>query len=230
MEERFETCGSTPTIRGSRLAHDVEQLFGDDLDLDPLFFEESWTVGKSVALENLRRRRQWQLERERQSRAVLEVEDLEVLLADRAAAVDSGRNASQAWRASHAAALYGNDDSSESWTPQDWVPLDRVIQSWIPEGWMPEEVRPKDEILQQPEPRIERTEHSMSVCRALQILETTSTSTREEVRSAYRRRVTECHPDRLPHATEAVRLRATQELAAVNEAYHVLCSAMLQAA
>jgi curved DNA-binding protein CbpA len=70
----------------------------------------------------------------------------------------------------------------------------------------------------------------MTISRARQILEITSASTREQVRSAYRRRVTQCHPDRLQGATEATRRHATQEMAAINEAYRLLCSAMLQTA
>ena len=52
----------------------------------------------------------------------LGVEDIQVLFADRAAAVDSSHNVNQAWHASRAAVTY-SDDVSECWTPQDRVPL-----------------------------------------------------------------------------------------------------------
>ena len=85
MEDEFQARNSAPPIRPSRFACDIEQLLGDDLDLDPLFFRESWALGKSASLENLRRRLQWKVEREMQHRATWNLEDIEKRLTDRAA-------------------------------------------------------------------------------------------------------------------------------------------------
>ena len=45
-----------------------------------------------------------------------------------------------------------------------------------------------------------------------------------EIRAAYRRKVSQWHPDRLDRRSEDVRQRATAQMAAINEAYRLLCS------
>jgi hypothetical protein len=228
MANRFQTSGNAIPIRPSRFANDIQQLFGDDLDLDPLFLEESWTFGAPIALENLRRRRQAQAERECQSRAFRELDTLgtlffvenrepagESLLADRAATIASGYGATWSPRAAQTAAPAR--DTQQSWTPKDWAPEDRIAQSW-----MPEDVPQHNAGSQQME-SIAQPWDNMTLARARQLLGTSAASTREQIRSAYRRMVSQWHPDRLQHASEAVHERATQQMAAINEAYRLLC-------
>src|ERR1035441_10081356 len=76
MADRFETHNGTIPGQPSRFADDIQQLFGDAFDPDPLFLEESWTLGIPAAAENLRRRRQSQADREHQSRAFRELDNL----------------------------------------------------------------------------------------------------------------------------------------------------------
>jgi DnaJ-domain-containing protein 1 len=213
--------GATPTpIRPSRFAAGIEQLFGDNLDLDPLFLEDSWTYGIPIALDNLHRRRRQQSERESQHRAFRELDtlaSLNFIPSTEPAAVPTPRTPPPAW------------------VPQDWSPQHRIAHSRIPRDWLPPGVPPADApppLHASPEPALfpEPAGHPMTPGRAHQLLGVTSTSTREQVRSAYRRRVGECHPDRLQHATEAFRLHATQQLATVNEAYRLLCSTLQQQA
>jgi hypothetical protein len=230
MRDTFQAhsnSGAQP-IRPSRFANDMEQILGDDLDLDPLFLEEGWTVGTPAALENLRRRRQSQVEREQQSRASRVFDNLRVF-----ASVED--------ECGHElpiveAAVSSLRAAPQNWTPQDWTPQAQIAQSWIPQGWMPESIRLASEPLSdadafaQTSAQAEKNDISMSLTHAQQLLGVAAASTREQIRSAYRRMVGQCHPDRLHNATEAARQCATQQVASLNEAYHALCAAQLEGA
>ena len=116
----------------------------------------------------------------------------------------------------------------ETWTPHDWTPRDRSAQSWIPHGWKPKGWAPRDD-----EPPAQQGSAAMlesgTDC-ACRILGVTLASTREQIRSAYRRRVSQCHPDHLQRATEEVRKLATQQMAELNDAYRLLCAVLPQQA
>ena len=64
--------------------------------------------------------------------------------------------------------------------------------------------------------------HPMTHHRACQLLGVTSTSTQRQIKAAYRRKVSQWHPDRLESRTKEVRLLATEQMAAINEAYRLL--------
>lgn len=219
----------------SRFADDLQPLFGDDPD--PLFLEESWTMGVPAAVESLHRRRQNCAEREHQSRAFREMEsiaalnfvaaepaDLGSFFADRAATIASHYDSS--W--SHRAAAAHSVDAPQSWAPQDWVPEDRTRQRWIPQGWMPEDVVRRLELRQEPETPSESPAGEMTLGRAFELLGVSAASSPTQIRSAYRRMVVECHPDRHQRATEAVRQHATQVMAELNEAYRLLRAMVLE--
>jgi DnaJ-domain-containing protein 1 len=205
MTDRFQPKSDTLPIRPSRFADDIQQLFGADFDPDPLFLEESWTLGIPAAAENLHHRRQGHAERERQYRAFRELDTLETLFF----VEEHERMQTQA-------------TAPQSWTPTDWAPEDRITHSWIPQGWMPEG-GPRQNGGPQEVESIAEPWDSMTVAHAHRLLGVTAASTREQIRSAYRRMVSEWHPDRLQYASEAVRERATQQMAAINEAYRLLC-------
>jgi curved DNA-binding protein CbpA len=57
---------------------------------------------------------------------------------------------------------------------------------------------------------------------ACRLFGVSANTTLEQLRSAYRRMVTQCHPDRLGPATEEAHQRATDQMAAINEAYRLL--------
>lgn len=217
--------GTAPTpIRPSRFAAGIEQLFGDNLDLDPLFLEDSWTYGIPIALDNLHRRRRQQSEQESQDRAFSQLNTLASL--NFIPSIDP-------------AADHTPKTPPPAWVPQDWTPQHRIAHSRIPQGWLPPGIPPVDAQLSQhasdqhasPQPALpEPASHPMTPARAHQLLGVASTSTREQIRSAYRRLVSECHPDRLQHATESIRQHATHQLATVNEAYRLLCSTLQEQA
>jgi curved DNA-binding protein CbpA len=59
---------------------------------------------------------------------------------------------------------------------------------------------------------------------ACQILGVTAKSSRRQIRAAYHRKVSQWHPDRLEQGSEEMRLFATEQMAAINHAYHLLTS------
>jgi DnaJ-domain-containing protein 1 len=67
---------------------------------------------------------------------------------------------------------------------------------------------------------------AMPLARARLLLEVAPDSTREQVRSAYRRMVTRWHPDRLQLCTDEIRSYATQQMADLNQAYCLICASL----
>jgi DnaJ-domain-containing protein 1 len=70
--------------------------------------------------------------------------------------------------------------------------------------------------------------YSMTPRRARRLLGVTATSTGEQIKTAYRRMASQWHPDRLERGTEQVRRMATEQMAAINEAYSLLRSSSRQ--
>jgi hypothetical protein len=63
---------------------------------------------------------------------------------------------------------------------------------------------------------------SMTCQRACELLSVSEGSTVAQIRTAYRRMVSEWHPDRLEQSGERMRAFATKQMASINEAYHLL--------
>jgi DnaJ-domain-containing protein 1 len=63
-------------FQGSQFAAELQSLLGADADPDPLFLEESWTLGTAAAKENLERRRSGRGDRERQNGSFRELHNL----------------------------------------------------------------------------------------------------------------------------------------------------------
>jgi hypothetical protein len=239
MANRIQTHkGPVPSVPSS-FADGILQFFGGDFDPDPLFLEESWTFGLSAAAENLRRRRQNPAERERQSRAFRELDNLgsvfvaedhhraaESLLADRADMIRS-RYASTWSQRPERTATTPPSDIPQSWSPKEWTPEHKIAHRHIPQGWMPESVAGQNPGLQEVESFAEPWDN-MTVGHAHLLFGTIATSTREQVRSAYRRKVSAWHPDRMQCAPQKIREYATQQMAAINEAYRLLRTALLE--
>jgi hypothetical protein len=221
-ENSFHAAAS----QSSKFFDELQRLCGDDADA--LFLEESWTLGASAAVENLHRRRRERAAREAQGRAFREMDSMtaanigsaagsvESFLADRAAAIASHYTGSPYTAAAQ--------ETAPAWSPQDWTPEDRMRQRWIPQGWMPGRAAQETAQLEEAKPG------DMTLAWAHQLLGVTASSSREQIRSAYRRMVSDCHPDRMQHAPEPVRRRATQQLADLNEAYRLLCEALMEQA
>jgi DnaJ-domain-containing protein 1 len=188
---------------------DIQQLFGSDFEPDPIFLEESWTLGMPAALENLHRRRQAQAGSEHLFRelnsaeTVLFVENsegaAETLLANRAATIASRYEST--WTRHNAQAVAAQTRNTQ--------------QSRTAE-------QPQTGTAQEAEP-VAPPRDRMDVAHARQLFGVTAESTREQIRSGYRRMVRRWHPDHLQGASAEVREQATQMMATINEAFRLLC-------
>lgn len=246
MQDQINAQASSESARLEAwpFANDMQQLLGADFEPDATFLEECWTVGAAAAMENWQDRRDRRADRERQSCAFRELGSLgalhfvesgeqavESLFADRAATIASRYDANWMQPASIGTQPPSTGTQSyatEGWTPQDWRPQDQIAHRWIPQGWTP--LAAQHQSSQQTEVFPEPYETAMNLPRACRLLGVTEDSTRDQIRSAYRRMVGQSHPDRLQHATEAARCHATRQMADLNEAYRLLCTAMKQEA
>lgn len=191
----------------SRFVNHMQQLFGEDPD--PLFLEESWTIGVPAAIENLHRRRRQcgahpgRFDPSGADRAIRELErmaclttDIGVFLEDRSQPVD--RRYAPAWLEY---SVSGSNDHPHRPSSSAYSDTPATGQ-----------------------------EFRIGAAHARELLGVSQAATREEVRSAYRRKVIECHPDRCQDASARVRRHATRQLADLNEAYRILCEHLLNQA
>jgi hypothetical protein len=221
MQSNFEAKNGAQGIRSgmdgmrkqpARFVEHMQQLFGDEPD--PLFIEESWKVGVAAATENMQRRRLQQMDREEELR--------------RGALRELGRIASLRGRREAVSEAEDLGWKQSAWVPADWVPADQVVQRTLPHGWMPVGV-PQRENFERDAVR-RPAGGALTMEYAEEMLGVGAADSREEIRSAYRRMVGLCHPDKYQHATEAVRARATQQMAELNEAYRMLCESLMEQA
>lgn len=181
--------------------NDVQGLLGDNAAPDPLFFVESWTHGPSAAVENWQKRRQEQNSPECQLRVLSEFDILAVH-----STVQQSESGSEAVRYDGGWSQQSAKKSplpSQFPTSSEWAPFS--VEGDASQA----EARP------------------MSQPRACQLLGVTATSTRAQIKAAYRRMVSQSHPDRLERKTEGVRRQANDRMAEINEAYRVLCNGLL---
>jgi DnaJ-domain-containing protein 1 len=207
MADQFHTTDGDLFSSASHFAEDILHLFGHDFEPDPLFLEEAWTFGMRAAAQNLNRRRTDRTNRELQNRAFRELQNLGSVFF-----IEHDNAAAESLLEDHANKI-PNHYASAGLHPSDST-IARITGDLQHDG----SCEDADYIADSGE---------MSVERAHQLLGTTTTSTREQIRSAYRRMVRELHPDRLRYAPEPALQRATQQVAAVNEAYRLLCTALL---
>jgi len=220
MEGQFHTeNGSYPAMQGGRAAilgleanrlkeawpcaSAVPQLQGEDYEPDPLFFEESWTMGVPVAAQNWKRRRQEQSDRARQNRKPwgFDSQGTSSFLQERA------------WYAEHFSPSQAAVIAQRDGNPCPAQPLEEpAAQTEYQARREWERSAVESEIRQQ-------ATYSMTPRRACRLLGVTATSTGEQIKAAYRRMASQWHPDRLERGTEHARRLATEQMAAINEAY-----------
>jgi DnaJ-domain-containing protein 1 len=198
----------------------MQQLMGADFEPDPLFLEETWRLGLPTAAENWHRRR-----REREDRNRRGAEEQEAI-----PFFSSTEWIAEFVMPAAAPAEEVQPRTSPSWTPQSWTPLDRSAQRWIPHGWMPQGWAPCDDDPPAHRASTTRLGNDTEADRAYRILSVSPDSTREQIRSAYRRKVSQCHPDRLRGVNDSDRQLATEQMAELNQAYRLLCDLLLQKA
>jgi DnaJ-domain-containing protein 1 len=72
--------------------------------------------------------------------------------------------------------------------------------------------------------------YPMTAQQACQVLGVAVSSARDQIKTAYRRMVSQWHPDLYEGHGEAIRQRATEQMASINEAYRLLCAGLMQEA
>jgi hypothetical protein len=223
MEGQFQAeIGSYPAIQGGQnaiagfepsrteeawpFANAASPLLGGDFQPDPLFFEESWTLGVPAATKNWKRRQQVQAERERQGGGPRGFDSQ----------ATSSFMQERAWYAEH-------------FSPEQAAVIAEQTGAGCPAQPLEE---PATQTEYQPPREGERTAgqseirpevtYSMTPRRACRLLGVTATSTGEQIKAAYRRMACQWHPDRLERGSEQVRRMATEQMTAINEAYSLL--------
>jgi DnaJ-domain-containing protein 1 len=188
IEQQRAVAAQKP-VQSWPLGVELQQILGDNAEADPLFFEESWTLGLAAAMKN-RQRRAEQTTRAQESRRFeslgtqffVEQWDVEPI----ATPVSDEKFAAQT-------------EANLGW--------DRFTST-----------------------RSANATTAMTVPLACQLLGVSTASSREQVRSAYRRMVGQWHPDRLAKSSEETRQLANDQMIAINQAYRLLCEGMMQQA
>jgi DnaJ-domain-containing protein 1 len=195
-------------------AAQIHQLLGEEADLDALFLEESWTLGVPAALDRRQQRRHGQAERERQAQAFRELDNFGSLnfMHQRSSYAEFLAPSHSAAMTSAYGAFQPQQDREPSAPPRQ---NQNQNQDQINPASFPD--RPASHSFAVP----------MTPQRACLLLGVTAASTREEIRAAYRRMASQCHPDRL---REELRRQATDQMAEINQAYSLLCSSLREQA
>jgi hypothetical protein len=195
------------------LAEEIQRMMGADAQPDPLFFEESWTLGAAKAAENLRRRRRQQAEFVSTGVAFGQFDNLGAQAyvqqvawwTDDFAAIKYDAVASEAnakwplWRGRDQSAR--REDDSHGWEP--FVAVEDC-------QWTAGE--------------------TMSMPLACRLLGVAADSTWAQIKTAYRRKAGQWHPDRMQHRSEDARRRANDQMIAINQAYGLLREQRMQQA
>jgi len=170
-------------------------------------FTNPLALGMGAAVESFKQRRQAQADRDRESREFSQLDGLgaRALLEESALYADF-ISSTQTSRAPYDAGRQAPEKPSSRTgyeTTQEWDTSSEAS------GNSPEKIQP------------------MTEDRARQLLGVTPASAGKQIKAAYRRLVSQWHPDRLECRTEEARQFATERMAAINEAYHLLRSTQL---
>ncbi len=191
------------------LAEEIQRMMGADAQPDPLFFEESWTMGAAAAAENLRRRRRQQIE----GVVFGQFDNL---------GAQAYVQQRVWWTDDFAATKY---DAAAGGPNAEW-PL------WRSE---PQDVQREDEWWEwEPVVTVEDCQwtagETMSMHLACRLLGVNADSSWTQIKTAYRRMAGQWHPDRLQHTSEDARRRANDQMIAINQAYGLLRERRMQQA
>jgi len=187
------------------LASQILELFGEDCELEASFFEESWASGLPVTAARYRRKRDRVAEND-SGVTFAELSTVGSFCCSQANGLMGDRPAyAYPVRATNSYTAAWLRDPTEDFASrtEDQAPV-RDSAGYKRHGYAPEILG------------------SMTYHRACELLSVSQDSTGTQIRAAYRRMVSQWHPDRLEQSGERVRAFATTQMAAINEAYHLL--------
>jgi len=187
----------------SQLFDDIERVLGEGVEPDPLFFLQCWTINISSAVESFKRRHSGQCARWPKVDSTTEV------FKDGEGAWQEDPGIGDSFIGSPCASASGREESGRSLD----VP---ARQSGLRPGYICGDCY---EHAAESGPVV----HPIDRAGAYLILGVQADCTPRQVKAAYRRRVGQWHPDRIEHGSEGARVRATEQMAAINAAYRLLC-------
>lgn len=196
-----------------------KQQMGEDAEPDALFFVESWMLGASAAIENLKQRR--------------EAESKQTHI-DESVHLSPDSFVSEPFGPS----TFGEQPfSTESFSSDSYLHERQRQTQFCTSHYAVPPASPVNraatcshrKLQDKSESRIddfecESSNQPMTKQRALHILGVAANSTRTQIKSAFRRLVNEWHPDRFEWRTERARQVATEKMSSINKAYQLLRS------
>jgi DnaJ-domain-containing protein 1 len=201
----------------------VEEVLGEAQEPDPLFFVESWTLGVAPATESLLRRRQ--MIREQAAPGNHSLDSFLPFLRAEEAIYGVERPDSAEISVGSVVPLTGgygfngltvsseiDAESEQNPEPQWGADFGKEYESESGGAAAAEPLARGPVTLE-------------GACRVLGVA---ASSTREQIKAAYRRMASRHHPDRLGRRTEEERLTATERMVSINEAYRLLCGMRLR--
>lgn len=196
--------GAQNVTRFPNLAAQMDELLGANSEPDSQFFVESWTLGVEAATHRLQTRREAAMHRDFDPTSFRPFDFSMPLNFVHDAAHDQHAVASMSAGFSaawkDAYGVHGAASSRNAERPHDETKAGARLSS-------------------QP----------VTIEDACRMLGVAATSTRKQIRSAYRQLVRRYHPDRLAQSSEQDRRIATDKMTSINEAYHLLCGMGLAA-
>lgn len=211
-----ESYEATPGIEpnGPRQAwqfvEEFQRLLGEDSEPDIRFFVDSWTAGTAAAVDSFQQRRQREPEREHPRDSFCESDSLDTVSFVQEKALYAEFSASSPVQANAKC-------SNAGWPSQSSEEPAARAQEQAWQEW---------ERFAEEHDDGSGTIHPMTQQLARRLLGVATTSTRKQIKAAYRKMVSQWHPDRLERRTEEVRHLATERMAAINEAYHLVIRAL----
>ena len=195
------------------LAEEIERMMGADAQPDPLFFEESWTLGTATAAENLLRRRRQQAEFVSAGVVFGEFDNLgaQAYVQQRAW-----------WTDDFAATKYDMvaGEANAEWLL--WRSEQQITRKQDDSGGWEPFVAVEDCQWTAGEP--------MSMALACRLLGVQADSSWAQIKTSYRRKAGQWHPDLMQHRSEDARRRANDQMIAINQAYGLLREQKMQQA
>ena len=165
----------------------MEQVLGVEMEPDPEFFVDSWTVGVAAASENFLRRQE---------------------LKNREHQIPAWNTFSSftPWFVTNVKA-----SAETAWPLREQRSMADL--RWFGDGEK-DDRQAGDEVIVGP----------LTLESARRLLGIAATSTREQIRDAYRKMASRYHPDRLAQGAPREQKLASDRMASINEAYHLLCT------